>query len=229
MFLCWRRCYRLRATVLGDGFRRCWRWWNWRRHRARCARCWGTARCRGRSRGVNNGWGRCRHARRLARGIRRGRRSRGHRHCWLRWRRRALCRSNRRWPGSDGDGCARTCRRCRSFGRGSGWHWACCTRRGLRCAARRKGQRRGFYGIRLLVRLGRQRGFRHSGIQYIAIRAIRRFDFYVTLHASDDLYRVAALEFGGHVEIVQGLVHPHAVFVHSALYVGVAAGFCGRG
>ena len=86
---------------------------------------------------------------------------------------------------------------------------------------------RGFYVVRFLDRWRRQRGFREGGVQHISFGAIGCFDFNVALHALDNLYGLAALELGGHVEIGKGFVHPHAVFVGSALYVDGAAGLRG--
>ena len=86
---------------------------------------------------------------------------------------------------------------------------------------------RGFHVVRFLDRWRRQRGFREGGVQHISFGAIGCFDFNVALHALDNLHRLAALKLGGHVEIGKGFVHPHAVFVGSALYVDGAAGLRG--
>jgi len=94
-------------------------------------------------------------------------------------------------------------------------------------AACREGDGCGFYVVRFLDRCGRQRGFRERSVQHIAFGAAGRLDLYVTFHALDNLHRVAAFELRGDVEIGQGFVHPHAIFVRSALDVDGAARFCG--
>jgi hypothetical protein len=74
----------------------------------------------------------------------------------------------------------------------------------------------------------RQRGFREGRVQHIPFGAIGCFDFNVALHALDNLHGLAALKLGGHVEIGQGFVDPHAVFIRGALDVDRAARLRGR-
>jgi len=44
-------------------------------------------------------------------------------------------------------------------------------------------------------------------------------DFYIAFDASDDFDRLAALQFGGKIEVHDRFVDPHAVFVHGAFHV----------
>jgi len=100
--------------------------------------------------------------------------------------------------------------------------------RSARTPTGREGDGCGFYIVRFLDRRGGERGFRESGVEHISFGSVRRFDLHVVFHALDNLHRVAAFELGGHVEIDQGLVNPHAIFIRRALYIYGAARFCGR-
>jgi hypothetical protein len=81
----------------------------------------------------------------------------------------------------------------------------------------------GFHVVRFFDRGRRQRGLRESSVEHIPFGAIGRFDFNVALHSLDNLHGLAALKLGGHVEISEGFVDPHAVFVRGALDVDGAA------
>ncbi len=84
----------------------------------------------------------------------------------------------------------------------------------------------GFHVVRFFHWRGRQRGFRERSVQHVAFGAIGRFDFYVVLHALDNLHWVAAFEFRSDVEIDERFVHPDAIFIRRAFDIYGAAGFC---
>jgi len=68
-----------------------------------------------------------------------------------------------------------------------------------------------------------KRGFGESAVGHIAFHPGLRLNFYVALHAADDLHRFSAFQLGSEVEINHGFVNPHPVFVHGALYVRAAS------
>jgi hypothetical protein len=84
---------------------------------------------------------------------------------------------------------------------------------------RERGDRGGLHVVRCFHRFGRKRGFRECTIRNVAFDAGLGLNLHVAFDPASNFDRIAAFQFGGDIEIDNGFVDPHAVFIHGALDV----------